>query len=715
MRILLGCGNNYVDTGRDRTGLAHIFPTSGYDGPWDPFGGLFDRNPIPMWVFETTDSKFVAVNTAACALYGYEKAAFLKCNLTDICVDDDALIRPEARDDPDAFFSAGKDVTQSKANGERIRVLRFACPAPYWGKTCVMVWSIDVTQRELASIELQSTRIFLNAIVESIPSMLFVKDAQTGRFVLLNKAGEELLEISRHDLIGKSDFDLFDPEDAERFRQADAAVVASGKLVTIENEPLKTPGGMRSLRTQKVGVPDIEGKPRYLLGISEDVTEKLRVEERSRHLALHDVLTDLPNRLQFQTMLDLQMSQDDAPENDFALLLLDLDRFKAVNDSLGHHAGDHLLKAVAARMRSVVRAGDIIARLGGDEFGVIHRGAVGAGSAALLAQRIISALKEPFSIDGHVITIGCSAGIALRSEHGRSAYALMKRADLALYAAKATGHGDYAWFEFNMEEKADRQRILRDELSLALRDEQLYLEYQPILNTRTGQIDAFEALLRWRHPERGLIAPDVFIPVAETSGLIEPVGRWVLEQACVEAARWSDPVRVAVNLSVRQFAGSNLAADVMHALEQSGLPAHRLELEITESIFLTDSQENVRILHQLKQLGVRIALDDFGTGYSSLAYLRCFLFDKLKIDRSFITDMASTPENLAIVRAVIGLGKSFGAIVTAEGVETEAEMASVTQEGCDQAQGFLLGCPMGAAETRALLSDVVQMDQDRRA
>lgn len=679
-------------------------PNDTCDGLSNPFAELFDRSPVPAWIFDIATLNFVAVNPAACALYGFAPGALDGRSILDIHPTADwAGTRRNAKSlgRVGTFFAPNQCFTHVKANGARIKVLIFAQRTTYNGRDCGIVWPIDVTERERAAVELKGTQIFLDAIVESIPSMVFVKDATDGRFVLLNKAGEALLGVDRRDLVGKTDFDLFDEDDARRFRAADQAVVASGKLVCIENEPLATPNGQRSLRTQKIFVPDIDGKPRYLLGISEDVTEKLRTEERSRHLALHDVLTDLPNRLKFQDILDAELARQDG-EDDFVLLLLDLDRFKAVNDSFGHHAGDDLLRQAARRMRAYAGPNDIIARLGGDEFGVIHRGEISETSAARLAQNLIGALSEPFHVDGDIVSIGCSAGLALRSKHGQSADALMKRADLALYAAKATGKGDYAWFEFSMEESADRQRILRDELSLALEKDQLFLNYQPIVCTRSGRIVCFEALLRWNHPERGLVSPAEFIPVAESSGLIDPIGRWVIQKACTEAAKWPNDIRVAVNLSPRQFSGFGLVADVIHALDVSYLPPQRLELEITESIFLNDSADNLRILGQLKQLGIRIALDDFGTGYSSLAYLRRFPFDKLKIDRSFITDMTTTPENLAIVRAVIGLGKSFGAVVTAEGVETEAELACLARKGCDQAQGFLLGRPMTADAVHGL-------------
>lgn len=642
---------------------------------------LFAQNPIAMLVYERPALRLIDVNDAACRLYGYDRERFLQQGLAALLTADAPF--PEGE-------SSERAHTHIKADGERIGVLTFEKAIRIDDRDCVLLSVIDVTEREAAAIELKSTRIFLNAVVESIPSMVFVKEALSGRFVLLNKAGEELLGVSRDDLIGKSDFDLFDPEDAGRFREADAAVVASGRLVTIENEPLTTPTGTRCLRTQKVGVPDADGKPRYLLGISEDVTEKLRVEERSRHLSLHDVLTDLPNRLQFQTLLEQKMGTT----ADFALLLLDLDRFKAVNDNFGHHIGDELLRQVSQRMTAIKGEQDVVARLGGDEFGILHCGEINANTASRLASELVGALCEPFTIEGHRVSIGSSAGIVLNSRHGGTADALMKRADLALYAAKETGKGDYAWFEMEMEEKADRKRMLRNELSAALDNGQLYLEYQPIVCAATAKILCFEALLRWQHPTRGPISPAEFIPVAEASGLIEPIGRRVLLAACREAASWPDNIRVAVNLSPRQFTGFGLAADVTRALEQSGLHPGRLELEITESIFLHDNQENVRILHQLKALGVAIALDDFGTGYSSLAYLRCFPFDKLKIDRSFIHDMTSSPENMAIVRAVIGLGKSFNAIVTAEGVETQAQFTALAGEGCDQLQGYLFGRPM---------------------
>lgn len=540
---------------------------------------------------------------------------------------------------------------------------------------------------------------YLSAIIEYLPSMVFVKDMADGRFLLLNKAGEQLLGVSRTDLIGKTDFDMFTRADAERFSKADRDVVASGRLVTIENEPLSTSSGIRSLRTQKVGIPGPDGKPRYLLGISEDVTERLQVEQHNHHLSYHDALTDLPNRRSFQIALEEDLC---GPQARFALLALDLDRFKAINDRMGHLAGDELLRNIADRMRQAIGGEDLLARLGGDEFGIIHRYAT-KKSAAQLAGRIVSIMSKPFMIEGKRAAIGVSVGVVLSPDSGVTADGLVKRADLALYKAKAQGKGRYVCFDPVMEEKADTERLLLDEMAIALKKSQFEIHYQPIVDTRSGKIVCCEALLRWRHPELGMVPPSDFIPVAEMSGFIEPIGRWVLEHACKEAAQWPDDVRVAVNLSARQFSGFEFAAMVARVLERTKLLPHRLELEITETVFLQDSEENIRVLQALKQLGVRIVLDDFGTGFSSLAYLRKFSFDKLKIDRSFVADLPTSDGNLAIVRAIIGLGRSFSADVTAEGVETAAEHELLAQEGCEQCQGFLFHRPMSGKHVQELL------------
>ncbi|MGA1834346.1 bifunctional diguanylate cyclase/phosphodiesterase [Rhizobium wenxiniae] len=660
------------------------------------FQMLFERNPLPMWIIDAKSYAFVAINDAVCDLYGLPAETMLKRTLLDIRLPEDRASVSQFLTGIGDAYEASEPVTHMTFDGKQIRVLPYARRIQYGAKECILSAIIDVTERERASIELKSTRIFLNAIVESIPSMLFVKDVEDGRFVLINKAGEELLGLDRADIIGKTDFDFFSQEDAERFIAADQAVVAGEELVVIEKEPVPTPKGVRSLRTQKVGVPDASGKPRYLLGVSEDVTERLAMEEHNRHLSRHDILTGLPNRLAFQDLLASNLSTPNQSTSEFALHLIDLDRFKAVNDSLGHHAGDELLRQVATRLSVVKAECDTVARLGGDEFAVIHRSCGSAEQAKRFAQQIESAFAPPFLVDGQQIAMGCSIGVALYPNDGAHADALLKRADLALYAAKEANECSYAFFDPLLEKRADRERLLRDELRFALDKGQLHVVYQPIVDTRTHRTVCCEALLRWHHPELGSVSPVEFIPAAEAAGLIPAIGRWVLQQACSEAARWPSEVRVAVNLSPLQFTGFTLARDVASALSNSGLSPDRLELEITEGIFLRDSDDNIEILSQLKALGVRIALDDFGTGYSSLSYLRSFAFDKIKIDRAFITGLPTSADSLSIVRAVIGLGKSFRATITAEGVETSEQAETLANEGCDQCQGYMFSRPIEA-------------------
>ena len=661
------------------------------------FEMLFERNPVPMWIFNAASLRFVSINDAACALYEYSKSEALRLSALDIRL-------PEERDAVSVtianfgeFYQSSVPGTQLTASGRQLRILTFARRLRYGGEDCVLVANIDVTESERSVMELNRTQIFLDAVVESLPSMLFVKDAQDGRFVLLNKAGEKLLGVARQDLIGKTDFDLFAPEDAARFREADKAVITAGEPVTIDNEIVSTPIGRRSLRTQKVGVPDANGSPRYLLGVSEDVTERLKIEDRNRHLSLHDILTDLPNRRAFQISLDAFLAE---PKR-FGVMLMDLDGFKTINDSLGHQAGDNLLIQLSSRLRATKGDGDFLARLGGDEFGIIHTSST-RKSADRLAKRLANAIRRPYKIDGREVVIGGSVGIALRSDEV-SADTLIKRADLALYAAKASSTHRTAFFTPAMEERADTERVLREELAVALQNSQLTVHYQPIVDTKSGKIVCCEALVRWHHPLLGQVPPSDFIPIAETSGLIEPIGKWVLEQACREAANWPADVRVAVNLSPKQFSGFNLPAMVTKALHKAAILPSRLELEITESVFLSNSEDNLRTLNDLKQLGVSIALDDFGTGYSSLAYLSSFSFDKLKIDRSFTDGLLTSPGKLAIVRAVIGLGRSYSAIVTAEGVETEEQYQKLTEKGCDQCQGYLIGRPVSSETIRGIL------------
>jgi diguanylate cyclase (GGDEF)-like protein len=434
----------------------------------------------------------------------------------------------------------------------------------------------------------------------------------------------------------------------------------------------------------------------------EDITERRRVEARMAHMAHHDPLTDLFNRTRFREELEAILSRKEHGEG-IAVLCLDLDRFKTVNDTLGHPAGDALLREVAKRLRACTGPSDIVARLGGDEFAVIQSGTQPV-DANVLATAIIDRLGEPFEIQGHQLVAGTSVGIAVAPNDGSEPDVLMKKADLALYRAKKDGRRTYRFFEAEMDAIMQERQSLEIGLREALAKNQFEIEYQPVINLRSHQVSAFEALLRWRHPERGLISPMEFIPLAEEIGLIIPIGRWILKQACLSAKNWPEHINVAVNLSPVQFRGGTVVLDVISALAEANLPAQRLELEITESVLLEDSENTLTTLRQLRELGARIAMDDFGTGYSSLGYLRSFPFDKIKIDRSFIRDLSEGPQSLAIVRAITSLGISLGMSVTAEGVETDEQLRRIEGEGCTEVQGYLFSKPRPASELIAVLA-----------
>jgi diguanylate cyclase (GGDEF)-like protein len=427
----------------------------------------------------------------------------------------------------------------------------------------------------------------------------------------------------------------------------------------------------------------------------EDVTEHRQQQHRIRHLARHDGLTDLPNRIYFSEEMERMQERARAHEQ-WALLYFDLDHFKQVNDTLGHAVGDALLKGVARRIDANRRDHEMAARLGGDEFALLIGPLDTPEAAGVVAQRIVDAMSRPFAIEGHEVTIGTSVGIALSPQDGADSSTLMKSADLALYRAKSEGRGTFQYFEAGMNASLQERRFLEMGVKAALPLGQLRLVFQPLVDIEHNNICCFEALLRWDHPERGTIPPNIFIPVAEETGAIVPIGQWVLSEACRAASHWPPHVRVAVNLSPAQFKSRNLVAQVASALAAADITGDRLELEITESLLLAETELTLDTLHRLRSLGVRISMDDFGTGYSSLSYLRAFPFDKIKIDRSFVADLASREDSHAIIEAVIGLGRSLGMETTAEGIETEEQLAIVRAQGCKEVQGFLFSPPISA-------------------
>jgi len=437
-----------------------------------------------------------------------------------------------------------------------------------------------------------------------------------------------------------------------------------------------------------------------------EIADRQESQARSQYLAYHDSLTGLGNRLLFKEQLEEALKDVSVTPHPLAVIFLDLDGFKAVNDTLGHSVGDLLLKSVATKLRDILPRTDRIARLGGDEFAILQISATQPGSSIALAEKIIEIIGQPCSIDGHDVTVGASVGIAVSHPGKMNTENFLKSADLAMYSAKSDGRGTYRMFDPEMDAIVQARRILERDMRTALAQDDFRLFYQPLVNLQTRRVTAFEALMRWQHPVRGGVPPAEFIPVAEEMGLIVQLGEWALRQACAEAVGWPDGICVSVNLSPLQFAKGNLVSTVVSALASSGLPASRLELEITETVLLEKSDRNILILNQLRKLGVRISMDDFGTGYSSIGYLRSFPFDKIKIDQSFVRDLMVDEGSLAIVRAIAGLGVSFGMTTTAEGVETEEQMRCLNLEGCIEVQGYLYSKPVPANEIIELLESL---------
>ena len=430
----------------------------------------------------------------------------------------------------------------------------------------------------------------------------------------------------------------------------------------------------------------------------EDITEQRQSEVKIEYMAHHDALTELANRVLLNERLEQALGRDEM----IAVHHLDLDQFKAVNDTFGHHAGDKLLKIVAERLGGLIRESDTIARMGGDEFVIVQAPIADPTDATSLAQRVIKLLSEPYDIDGHQAVIGASIGISVGPGDGMSPDKLLRNADLALYRAKGDGRGTLRFFEPVMDLQMQTRRLMEQDLRKALPAGEFELHYQPVVNLASNEISGFEALIRWNHPTKGMISPASFIPLAEEIGFIVPVGEWVIRQACTTAAQWPENLHIAVNISAVQFRNPGLMQVIVGALAASGLHPTRLEIEITETVLLHNRETTLAVLHQLRELGIRIAMDDFGTGYSSLTYLQSFPFDKIKIDRSFVKDITENSGSLNIVRAVAALANGMGMTATAEGVETKEQLDRIASEGCTEMQGFLFSRPLPAREIERL-------------
>ncbi|MCA1397240.1 EAL domain-containing protein [Bradyrhizobium sp. BRP56] len=557
-------------------------------------------------------------------------------------------------------------------------------------------------RHEISDERLATERRNLMTAVNNIPQGLVLYDA-SARIIICNRPYIEMFGLSpdvakpgctMHRLIAhRQETGSFDG-DVDDFCDA---IIGNVKLGRATRQLTQAPGG-RAIEIVNKPLP--EGG---WVATIQDVTERARTENKIAHMAHYDALTDLPNRVLFRERLERALKAI-RPDQQLAVMYIDIDEFKAVNDALGHQIGDELLRAIADRLRGCVGDTDVAARLGGDEFAVIQTAVRDQTETMQLLAAIYQSIRRPIDCSGHLITTDASIGIAVAPADGLDIDQLLRNADLALYGAKSDGRRTYRFFETGMDARAKARRSLELELRQAIADGSFELHYQPLLHLEEGQVSCCEALVRWRHPERGTISPADFIPIAEDTGLINDLGHWVLNTACREAMNWPEHVHVAVNVSPIQFKSQTLALNVAAALAATGLAPSRLELEITEAVLIRDDEAALDILHQLRELGVRIALDDFGTGYSSLSYLQRFPFDKIKIDRAFIKDLAGTGASSTIVQAVVNIAAASDMTTTAEGVETEQQRNLLRILGCTEMQGYLFSRPVSSAEIRKLLS-----------
>ena len=560
----------------------------------------------------------------------------------------------------------------------------------------------DITERRNLEQERDRNYAFLRQIIDHIPTQITVKDMRDRRYVLANRVAETQFGMSRDAIVGKTAHDLFPQDAAEIIAADDEKALQCPEGLFLDITPWQSQAtGQRFITSRRIGIPDQAGQTRYIINVVDDVTDRRRADEKIAHLAHYDALTDLPNRVLFRERIERELQKTSRGEQ-FALLYIDVDEFKGINDSLGHHVGDELLKAVAARIRDCIRDCDHVARLGGDEFAVIQTDVEHSGDVIEFVTRIQDAIRQPYECLGHQLSTDASIGIALAPRDGTDLDQLIKNADLAMYGAKGDGRRTYRFFEPAMDAQAKARLTLERDLRQALVDGSFELHYQPVVDLNSDEVTGCEALLRWRHPQRGMISPADFVAVAEDTGLIVELGEWVLQTACAEAATWPNHVRLAVNVSPIQLKCPTLSLKVAAALAASGLAANRLELEITEAVLIRDDEMALAILHQLRELGIRIALDDFGTGYSSLSYLKRFPFDKIKIDRCFVSDIAEIDGSSVIVQAVVNIAAARNITTTAEGVETVEQKEMLRRLGCTEMQGYLFSAAKPSAEVKRL-------------
>lgn len=660
-------------------------------------------------IFEPTREIVLDVNEHACKMYGFKRSEFIGMSLKTITADvekgkayiDKLLAKIEQEPLESIHFHK---------NGAPVNVMLNATVIEFQEQKAILCIIRDVTPRIQATAALRESEKKFRTLIENMTEGLLEVD-QSERIIFTNARFCQMTGYSNEELIGKkaSEF-LLDEEGREIVRQANARRLEGIsdtyelKIIKKNREPLWALVG---------GVPLTDTKGRIIgsMGIHTDITERKQAEEKLLHNAMHDSLTGLPNRALFLEHLRRVMARSPFREKSFAVLFLDFDGFKLINDSLGHAEGDNLLKHIAIRLEALLRGNDIVARLGGDEFTILLDELTEPEDVLNVVRRIQDVLKEPFTLSGRDVFISASIGIALKDEKYTLPEEILRDADIAMYRAKSAGKARHEIFNHEMHEQVNRRLHLETELRLALERGEFRVFYQPIMHLTTNRLIGFESLIRWFHPERGVILPNDFIPIAEETGLIVPIGEWVLYESCRQIGEWQkrypdkSDLHISVNLSCKQFIQLDLADRVAAILLETGLDAKHLRLEVTESHVMENSQMAIKIMNSLRELGVRLSIDDFGTGYSSLSYLQRLPIDFLKIDRSFVDVMTVTMENSEIVKAIVMLAKNLGMDVIAEGIETEEQAASLIDLECTFGQGYFYSRPTDAEQAELILSE----------
>jgi diguanylate cyclase (GGDEF)-like protein/PAS domain S-box-containing protein len=678
---------------------------------------LFESNPVPMWVIDRSTMAFLAANDSAIAKYGYSRAEFLGMTVADIRPPEEfEKSRPPMRDGSRLDNEAGL-WRHRKSDGSFIDVVIYSRELRYAGVSAQLVAIHDVTASKKFEDELRRTRKFLNAIIENVPLPIIVKsvpegasDASAFRTELVNRAAADMFDMPKSHWIGKTLHEIFPAEATAMAIAMDSEALKSDSPVISADYSVRTKTSHpRRVTARRVVIRSEDGVAEHLISLLEDVTERREAEQRISRMAHFDPLTNLANRASFDACFAATIARAAETESQVAVICMDLDGFKEVNDTFGHSAGDEVLRQVAARL-SAVSEGAFLSRFGGDEFTLLVAEEGDFVTSREVSKRLLAAMRDDLVIDGHKVAVRLTLGIAIYPLHGRDGETVIANADRALYRAKASNPGTALFFDADMDAQIRERRSMQDDLRAALEAGALALHYQPQVDIK-GHPIGFEALLRWQCPKRGFVPPATFIALAEESSLILQLGEWVLRAACREAAKWTQPMTVAVNLSPRQFRQMDLPEIIQGILLETGLPPDRLELEITEGVLIEDYSRALSILRRIKSLGVAIALDDFGTGYSSLSYLHAFSFDRIKIDRGFVCDLTTNRHSMAIVKAVISLATNLGVPVLAEGVETNEQRDILEAEGCDAIQGYLFGRPQ-PIEHYAALAYGVAMDKN---